>query len=92
MARGFTFIHCARSPGRYDVTHGSQTQTILVQCRHLLAAAARMPMDAFLDILYTSAPIAPHPLKTFDFFVPLHNNNLERAPLICFVHGGAWRS
>jgi hypothetical protein len=64
-----------------------------------------MLMDAFLDIPYTSsaAPTAPppHPLQTFDFFVPPRHNGSEsdnseeepeRAPLICFVHGGAWRS
>ncbi len=57
-----------------------------------------MPSNAYLDILYTSAPVAPHPLQTFDIFVP-HNGatgtgagGSNRAPLICFVHGGAWRS
>lgn len=53
----------------------------------------RMTTDAFLDILYTAAaPTAPHPLQTFDLFVPPHHKGSPEAPLICFVHGGAWRS
>ncbi|KAI0006081.1 Alpha/Beta hydrolase protein [Russula compacta] len=63
-------------------------------------------MSDFLDIPYTAAPLHPHPLRTFDLFVPrqnLGNCGVAAAaapatpqppppPLICFVHGGAWRS
>jgi hypothetical protein len=89
-------------PARYDVTSPKEWRLApvgfkldpLTVAESLLAAVQAPPMDAFLDILYTTAPIAPHPLQTFDLFVPPHSDGSseERAPLICFVHGGAWRS
>jgi hypothetical protein len=51
------------------------------------------PMNVYSDIPYTSAPVTPHPLRTFDLFSPFQNSlSSKPAPLICLVHGGAWRS
>lgn len=44
----------------------------------------------FWDIPYT-ADTSPNPLHTFDLFVPNRPPDAPPAPLICFVHGGAWR-
>ncbi|KAI0318649.1 Alpha/Beta hydrolase protein [Amylostereum chailletii] len=55
-------------------------------------------MDEFLDIPYVSAtePGSRDIFREFDLYVP-HSCHAEEArqsmrPLICFVHGGAWRS
>jgi acetyl esterase/lipase len=50
-------------------------------------------MNEFLDIPYTSTPNL-HPHHRFDLFVPSQviPQAAAAAPLICFVHGGAWRS
>ncbi|KAI0306523.1 Alpha/Beta hydrolase protein [Multifurca ochricompacta] len=48
-------------------------------------------MNVFWDIPYTFSPIT-HPLHRFDLFVPHRPPQRPVAPLICFVHGGAWRS
>jgi len=52
------------------------------------------PTQAMNDIPYTTTAPTPHPLHTFDLFLPPQQNSpgLEPAPLVCFVHGGAWRS
>lgn len=47
----------------------------------------RLSMDVRLDVPYTAPPA--HPLLTFDLY---SNPQLHPPqPLICFVHGGAWR-
>ncbi|KXN85470.1 Kynurenine formamidase [Leucoagaricus sp. SymC.cos] len=49
-------------------------------------------MDVFPDIPYTLES-SLHSLRKFDLYIPptLSSNPATR-PLICFVHGGAWRS
>ncbi|KAI0273686.1 Alpha/Beta hydrolase protein [Gloeopeniophorella convolvens] len=46
-------------------------------------------MDNYTDVPYASVP---HPLHRFDLFVPPQSPHAPAPPLICFVHGGAWRS
>ncbi|KAH9063385.1 Alpha/Beta hydrolase protein [Lactarius vividus] len=48
-------------------------------------------LKEFWDIPYTK-DTNPNPLHTFDLFVPHRPPQALPAPLICFVHGGAWRS
>ncbi|KAI0256754.1 Alpha/Beta hydrolase protein [Lactifluus subvellereus] len=47
-------------------------------------------MNEFFDIPYASGP-NPHPLHSFDLF-QAPRLGAAPAPLICFVHGGAWCS
>ncbi|KAF5357853.1 hypothetical protein D9756_001652 [Leucocoprinus leucothites] len=46
-------------------------------------------MDIHRNIPYTQGP-SPNPFQEFDLYVPPNEHGLR--PLICFVHGGAWRS
>jgi acetyl esterase/lipase len=51
-----------------------------------------LPMDIYRDIPYILEP-SQNPLHQFDLYLPQHPaGNLATRPLICFVHGGAWRS
>ena len=43
----------------------------------------------YMDIQYTDDT---NPLHSFDLFVPHRTAEAPPTPLICFVHGGAWRS
>lgn len=48
--------------------------------------AATTTTTAHSDIAY-----GPGPLRSFDLHVPADHSGPPR-PLVCFVHGGAWRS
>ncbi|KAJ3551995.1 hypothetical protein NM688_g4390 [Phlebia brevispora] len=48
-----------------------------------------MELTEYLDISYS--PTAPGPLHEFDLYIPA-STHTRRPPLLCFVHGGAWRS
>ncbi|KAF9053569.1 alpha/beta-hydrolase [Hymenopellis radicata] len=47
--------------------------------------------DIFSNIPYAESPV-PNPLLEFDLYVPHSGSTAQLRPLICFVHGGAWRS
>ncbi|GBE82015.1 Kynurenine formamidase [Sparassis crispa] len=49
-----------------------------------------MQLHEHANISYVSAGVR-YPLQTFDLYVP-HSDDPAPRPLICFVHGGAWRS
>ncbi|KAI6036138.1 Alpha/Beta hydrolase protein [Pisolithus microcarpus] len=50
-------------------------------------------VDEYLDIPYvTSQPQPQSPFHKFDLYVPKDISARLLHPLICFVHGGAWRS
>lgn len=48
-------------------------------------------MDEYLDIPYVASQ-PQSPFQTFDIYVPKERETGSLCPLICFVHGGAWRS
>lgn len=50
-------------------------------------------LEEHLDIPYTAEDVRNR-LREFDFYVPTRHESLgtRLPPLICFVHGGAWRS
>lgn len=73
---------------------------IFVQCASHsrgLASSALQPTITgmeFLNIPYTAFP-ERDPLREFDLYLPLGAVDQRQAvssPLICFVHGGAWRT
>ncbi|KAG1827060.1 Alpha/Beta hydrolase protein [Suillus subaureus] len=49
-------------------------------------------MDEYTDISYI--PSEPHDIfQNFNIYIPkLRNTSDGRPPLVCFIHGGAWRS
>ncbi|KAI0040487.1 alpha/beta-hydrolase [Auriscalpium vulgare] len=51
-------------------------------------------MDHFLDLPYVPAAHSRDRFHEFDIFIAPHQSRKEPGlpPLICFVHGGAWRS
>ena len=51
-------------------------------------ASPRMAIRVLRDIPYAPGPAAEHPLQTLDLYLPEGQPN---APLVFFVHGGAWR-
>ncbi|KZV64351.1 alpha/beta-hydrolase [Peniophora sp. CONT] len=52
-----------------------------------------MGVQAYLDISYLPSPEAPNPLQAYNVFSPNSDPAITTLPpLICFVHGGAWRS
>ncbi|VDB82723.1 unnamed protein product [Peniophora sp. CBMAI 1063] len=52
-----------------------------------------MGVQAYLDISYLPSSEAPNPLQAYNVFVPQNDPaSSTLPPLICFVHGGAWRS
>ncbi|CCM06224.1 uncharacterized protein FIBRA_08470 [Fibroporia radiculosa] len=62
----------------------------------LTSPAVEMLIDfeELLAVPYVSQPTVAHnPLHQFDLYVPKSPSTTTQAPpLICFVHGGAWRS
>jgi hypothetical protein len=91
-------IICVCSPSHYDVTKGSRcgdaayarVGRVKQDGRPFFPSPTIMTTDVevFLDIPYTNDT---DPMHTFDLFVPQRTSETP-APLICFVHGGAWRS
>ena len=59
----------------------------------MTAQADYTQLEEHLDVPYT-VENASNKLREFDFYVPHRHEDIGRRlpPLICFVHGGAWRS
>lgn len=59
----------------------------------MTAQADYARLEEHLDVPYTVED-ARNKLREFDFYVPRRHEDISRRlpPLICFVHGGAWRS
>ncbi|KAG2078082.1 alpha/beta-hydrolase [Suillus decipiens] len=49
-------------------------------------------LDEYIDLSYIPSQ-PPNNFQSFDIYVPKpRNTSHEQPPLICFIHGGAWRS
>lgn len=88
--RACVLIFVLRKTARYKLK-SPPSHLDLSQCQHPRAFASLNTMEEFCDIPYVKSS-SDGRLHEFDLYVPGTGDTTAPRPLICFVHGGAWRS